>query len=243
MSCLLPNCLAAVAFSRCNLASCLPQQEKNNHIAKERASLEEALGADKDVKSLWRDYILDFEKVLKGIYAAQQQHVKDLTQTSKFGKALDWAFTTEDLQVGRTFAEEVGLIPAGEQTGWPLPVDTLEEELSGTHTGRTLAWRLTAHAAFTRLKHVAGYMIMRHQMRPLTLEEIYSKNGHENAGLTHTFNKHAVLKQMVQEKLFDLQDINGAALSHVEAIYRAAGSASHVTSDEIRTSRLQASSV
>ena len=188
------------------------------------AALEAALGEGEDVRKLWRYYILDFQRVLSAIYEAKQIHVRDVHDTSRYGKGMDWAFTTDDLEVGRTFQEVEQLIPDSDRKAWTMDYEALEEQLQGTHTGRLLGWRLAAHAGFARLLHVVGYMIMRHGLRPLSLSEMYSKNAHDNSGLTHTFNKHAVLKQLVVEKMFDLQNLMQAALSHVEALYKAVSS-------------------
>ncbi|OLQ13280.1 hypothetical protein AK812_SmicGene2657 [Symbiodinium microadriaticum] len=196
-------------------------QERRRQLQDEMAALEAALGEGEDVRKLWRYYILDFQRVLSAIYEAKQIHVRDVHDTSRYGKGMDWAFTTDDLEVGRTFQEVEQLIPDSDRKAWTMDYEALEEQLQGTHTGRLLGWRLAAHAGFARLLHVVGYMIMRHGLRPLSLSEMYSKNAHDNSGLTHTFNKHAVLKQLVVEKMFDLQNLMQAALSHVEALYKA----------------------
>ena len=194
-------------------------------MEEEEFVLKEHCATTDEVKAQWRDYILTFQKVLDGVYNDSPTFIIDVLQTSRYSKGKDWAFDTHDLHLAHTFREEAAMVDEG-QRRWPIPIDVVEKDVKDTYLGESLSWRTAAHNAFERLQHIAGYMIMRHQMRPFTLREIHSKRGRANGGMAHSFHKHKVLKQLVQGRLLDLQDVFQAALSHIEAIYSAITSVS-----------------
>ena len=71
---------------------------------------------------------------------------------------------------------------------------------------------------------LCDYVIMTYQMRPLTEDEVDSKNGYATDGVTGRFNKHTVIKDMVTERLFEIQDIVEVTLLHIQQVYEVCGS-------------------
>lgn len=98
-------------------------------------------------------------------------------------------------------------------------MDKLQEELQRTHTGELMLMNLMPHAAYSRSVKVYGQVIMKYPMRKFSRADVYNISGHCNDGMTGSFNKHAVLKEMVTERLLDLQDIVEALLEHIKVIY------------------------
>ncbi|CAK9056795.1 unnamed protein product [Durusdinium trenchii] len=118
-----------------------------------------------------------------------------------------------------TFAEERSDLPLPLQKR--LPLKQLSSMVDGTFTGKQMDMKLTPHAALGRAIRVYQHAIFAHEMREFSLEEVYSKSGYSNNGMTGSFNKHAVIKDMVTERLLDVQEIIEVLCEHVERIYKA----------------------
>ena len=101
-----------------------------------------------------------------------------------------------------------------------LPLKQLSSMVDGTFTGKQMDMKLTPHAALGRAIRVYQHAIFAHEMREFSLEEVYSKSGYSNNGMTGSFNKHAVIKDMVTERLLDVQEIIEVLCEHVERIYK-----------------------
>lgn len=189
-----------------NLKQCLQEQEPDKLVA------------------VWDDYISEWHKVMNGVYQAKHYYVKSQPKkTTIFAKSFDWAFDANDPALVRTFDEEFDLLPAELKRKVDFFPDSkeLREQLKGTHLVDLLDARLNPHASFHRLLMVCAYVIMIYPLRPLTLDEVYSKNGYSSDGMAGRFNKHAVVKDMITERLFEIQDIMEVTLYHIQIVYEA----------------------
>lgn len=99
--------------------------------------------------------------------------------------------------------------------------EVLREQLEGTSLGERLDASLHPHASFLRILEVLNYVMITYPMRPLTRDEVLSKNGYATDGMTGHLNKHTVVKDMVTERLFELQNVVEVALNHIENVYKA----------------------
>ncbi|CAK9020889.1 unnamed protein product [Durusdinium trenchii] len=200
---------------------------KKEDLLCEVEKLEKALGpqGDEELRVALQEYNSEFQHAMKVVFEGDNNCSQSKPkQDSRYSKQYVWAFDTKE--VSRTFEEEwvetyLRLrAELKDQSLFP-DLEDLREKLKDTYTGNMLDMRLRPHAAFNRIMKVSSFVIMQYPMRTLTKQEMYSKSGHSNDGVTGSFNPHKVLKGMVTERLLDLQDIVEVVLEHIHNIYEA----------------------
>ena len=101
----------------------------------------------------------------------------------------------------------------------PRQSQELTSELEGSFTGGQLHLKLGPHAAFSRLVRVLSFQLVSLHLEPLTFEQMLTKSGHSRDGAVHTFNKHAVVVELVTHGLLEMQDYVSVAMHQVKVIY------------------------
>lgn len=123
-------------------------------------------------------------------------------------------------QVKSTYREELmqAQLQVSRPDGW-LDIDSLAKELKDSHTGKSLNYRLSPEAAFARLKSILSFVIFTQPLEKLSEEEIVSKSGYSRDGVTHSFNKHKLMKQWVTSGLVRMQSFVPFALQQILVIH------------------------
>ena len=123
-------------------------------------------------------------------------------------------------QVTSTYREELmqAQLRVSRPDGW-LDIDSLAKALKGSYTGKALNQRLSPEAAFARLKSILSFVIFTQPLEKLSEEEIVSKSGYSRDGVTHSFNKHKVIKQLVTSGLVRMQSFVSFALQQILVIH------------------------
>lgn len=126
---------------------------------------------------------------------------------------------------GMPLVEERSLVDEQirQKVNWFPSTEDLRQQLEGTHLKRQLDASLNPHAAHKRLLQVNAYAIMTYPLREMDYDEVYSKNGHCTDGMTGRFNKHIVIKQIITERLFEIQDMMEVTVEHIRKIYEVMG--------------------
>ncbi|CAK8999155.1 unnamed protein product [Durusdinium trenchii] len=209
-------------------------KERVKAVCSDCQILKEAL-SDTDAEAMregCEQYLRDWVKTMRGAHEAKHNYILSRSkqeeeqeeEDAQLGRQLHWAYDTKDRCLAHTFEEEWRKVPRAvkdKPTSKSWKMDKLQEELQRTHTGELMLMNLMPHAAYSRSVKVYGQVIMKYPMRKFSRADVYNISGHCNDGMTGSFNKHAVLKEMVTERLLDLQDIVEALLEHIKVIYLA----------------------
>ncbi len=131
-------------------------------------------------------------------------------------------------EVKSTYREELMQAQVPRPDGW-LDIDSLTTQLKGSYTGKELNFRLNPEAAFARLKRILSFVIFTQPLEKLSEEEIVSKSGYSRDGVTHSFNKHKVVKQLVTSGLVRMQSFVSFALQQILVIHTMSLKSAHAS--------------